>query len=115
MAQNFEGKTVLVTGGGSGIGRAAACAFANAGAKVMISDIDDTGANETVGLIESGSGTAAYVRTDMSRATEVEALVGETLARFGRLDCAFNNAGIQGALCPTAECSEENWDAITKV
>ena len=115
MAQNFAGKTALITGGGSGIGRAAACRFAEAGANVVISDIDDDGARETLSLIADTSGEAAYVRTDMSSATEIEALVGETVSRFGGLDCAFNNAGIQGELCPTAECSEDNWDAITGV
>lgn len=106
----IEGKTALVTGGGSGIGRAAAMAFAAAGANVVIADVDEAGGKATVALIEAASGTGMFVAADVSRAGEVENLVGAAVAAYGGLDCAFNNAGIQGALAQTAECTEENWD-----
>lgn len=96
MAINYglEGKVALVTGAGGGIGRAAAEAFARSGASVMVSDVNETGGAETVALIEAAGGKAAFVRCDVSNAGEVKAMVAATVATFGGLDCAFNNAGI---------------------
>jgi NAD(P)-dependent dehydrogenase (short-subunit alcohol dehydrogenase family) len=88
------GKAALVTGGAGGIGRAAAIAFARSGAGVLVSDIDEKGGAETVRLVEAAGGEAAYQRCDVSQAGEVRAMVAAAVARFGRLDCAFNNAGI---------------------
>lgn len=90
----FGGKVALVTGAASGIGRAAAIAFARSGAAVLVSDVDETGGAETVRLIETAGGEAAFQRCDVSQAGEVRAMVAAAVARFGRLDCAFNNAGI---------------------
>jgi NAD(P)-dependent dehydrogenase (short-subunit alcohol dehydrogenase family) len=101
-----------VTGGGSGIGRASALAFAREGAKVVVADVDVAGGQETVRLIEAAEGTALFVRADVSQAAEVAALVERAVAAYGRLDCALNNAGIQGDIKQTAECSQENWDRI---
>lgn len=96
MAINYglEGKVALVTGAGGGIGRAAAEAFARSGASVMVSDVNEAGGAETVALIEAAGGKAAFVRCDVSNAGEVKAMVAATVATFGGLDCAFNNAGI---------------------
>lgn len=96
MAINYglEGKVALVTGAGGGIGRAAAEAFARSGASVMVSDVNEAGCAETVALIEAMGGKAAFVRCDVSKADEVKAMVAATIERFGGLDCAFNNAGI---------------------
>jgi NAD(P)-dependent dehydrogenase (short-subunit alcohol dehydrogenase family) len=108
----MAGKMALVTGGGSGIGRATALAFAQTGANVVVADVDRAGGEETVALMESLAGAGFFVLADVSKSNEVDALVKATVAKFGRLDCAFNNAGIQGDLSPTAQCSEENWDRI---
>jgi NAD(P)-dependent dehydrogenase (short-subunit alcohol dehydrogenase family) len=112
MTRELEGKVSLVTGGAAGIGRAAALAFAESGAKVAICDVAmkvERG-HELVRLIESRGGHAIFVEADVSRATAVDKLVADTVTAFGRLDCAFNNAGIEGQLAATESCSEENFD-----
>jgi NAD(P)-dependent dehydrogenase (short-subunit alcohol dehydrogenase family) len=92
----LEGKVGLVTGAGSGLGRATSQEMARNGARVVVSDVDDDGGRETVDGIEKHGGEAIYVRADVSRAGEVTALVGATVRAYGRLDCAVNNAGIGG-------------------
>jgi NAD(P)-dependent dehydrogenase (short-subunit alcohol dehydrogenase family) len=111
----LEGKVALVTGGSSGIGRASALAFAREGAKVVIADVDVNGGEETVRLIKEAGGEAIFVRTDVSKAAEVEALVNEAVETYGRPDYAHNNAGIEGITALTADCSEENWDWVINV
>jgi NAD(P)-dependent dehydrogenase (short-subunit alcohol dehydrogenase family) len=115
MAGRLDQKVALVTGGSSGIGRASAVAFAREGAKVIVSDIDTTRGEETVQLIQASGGTALFVRADVSSAADVEALVKKGIEAYGRLDCALNNAGIQGEIRQTAECSEENWNRIIAI
>lgn len=113
--QSYAGKAVLVTGGAGGIGRAAALAFAQAGARVAVSDVNAAGGEETVGLITQAGGEAIFVKADVSREAEVEALVAKTVAAFGRLDCAFNNAGIEEESKPLADCDEALFDRIMAV
>jgi NAD(P)-dependent dehydrogenase (short-subunit alcohol dehydrogenase family) len=108
----MDGKVALVTGAASGIGRASAQAFAAEGARVVAADVNEAGGEETVHLIRQARGEAVFVRADVSRAVDVEALICRTLDQYGRLDCAHNNAGVEGALAATADCTEENWDQV---
>ena len=94
MTDRLKDKIALVTGGSSGIGRAASQLFAREGAKVVIVDIDVAGGEETVQRITEEGGEAHFVRTDVSKSDEVEALVKEIIKKYNRLDCAYNNAGI---------------------
>ena len=94
MSNNLSGKVVIVTGGGSGIGKSAVMLLAREGAKVMIADIDEQAGQETAALIRAQGGESGFVRTDVSRESDVEAMVARTIETFGKLDCAFNNAGI---------------------
>ena len=95
MAQLLTGKVALVTGSASGIGRATALAFAREGARAVVSDVDVEGGGETVGLIESAGGEAIFVRADVTAEDEVAALLQATVAAYGQIDCAFNNAGLE--------------------
>jgi NAD(P)-dependent dehydrogenase (short-subunit alcohol dehydrogenase family) len=104
--REFAGKVVLVTGGSSGLGRATAIAFAAAGATVAIADIADAGGHETVAMIEQAGEAGLYIHADMRSETDIENMVAETAARFGRLDFAYNNAGISGSAAP-----DEFWDS----
>lgn len=115
MSAAFDGKVALVTGGGSGIGQATALAFARAGAKTVVADVDRDGGAQTLAAIVAAGGSGIFIEADVSRAEQVRHLIDATVAQYGRLDCAFNNAGIQGELCPTVDCSEENWDRITGI
>ena len=108
--RELEGKVGIVTGGTSGIGRDAAVLFAKAGAKVVVAGRREAEGQETVGLIRAAGGDGLFVQTDVSQAAEVQALVRKTVEKFGRLDVAFNNAGIEGNWAPIAEQPEEDWD-----
>jgi len=96
MAGRFEGKVALVTGGASGIGRATALTFAREGAKLVIADMHEDGGQQTVHLITEKGGEAIFVRADVSKAVEVEAMISKTVETYGRLDCAHHNAGVGG-------------------
>jgi NAD(P)-dependent dehydrogenase (short-subunit alcohol dehydrogenase family) len=112
----FAGKVAFVTGGASGIGRAAALAFARQGASVVVADVSDEGNQETARLIEHEGGRALAVRCDVRRAEEVKAALDKTMEAFGRLDAAFNNAGIEPKKsAPTADYDEEEWNQIIDV
>jgi NAD(P)-dependent dehydrogenase (short-subunit alcohol dehydrogenase family) len=110
MTRELEGKIGLVTGGTSGIGRDASILFARAGAKVVVAGRREVEGKETVDLIQAAGGEGLFVKADVSRAADVEALVQKTVEKFGRLDVAFNNAGVEGNWIPIAEQSEEEWD-----
>lgn len=110
MNKQFEGKIALVTGGSFGIGRAAAVAFAKQGANVVVSDWIEDKDNETMKQIAAAGATGFFVQCDVSKPDQVKSLIEKIMARFGRLDFAFNNAGIEGVTAPTQECTEENWD-----
>jgi NAD(P)-dependent dehydrogenase (short-subunit alcohol dehydrogenase family) len=110
-----SGKVALVTGSAAGIGRAAALKFAQEGAKVIVSDISSDGGNETVAIIKQRGGDAVFIRADVTKASEVEALVAKTVDSYGRLDCACNNAGIEGKILALAEQSEENFDRVISI
>jgi NAD(P)-dependent dehydrogenase (short-subunit alcohol dehydrogenase family) len=115
MTGRLEGKVALVTGGSSGIGRASAQALAEEGAKVVVADVAVEGGEETVGMIQEGGGEAIFVRADVSKGAEVEAMVNKAVETWGRLDCAHNNAGIAEPRVLTADLAEETWDRIINV
>ncbi len=113
--KSMEGQVGLVTGASSGIGRATALAFAREGAKVVVADMLVEKGEETVDLVTRAGGHAIFVRTDVSKSSDVQTLIDKTLQAFHRLDAAFNNAGIEGETAPTAECSEENWERVINI
>lgn len=108
MERIFENKVAIVTGGSFGIGKAAAIAFAKRGAKVVIADwVED---NETINIIQSSGGDAIFVKCDVSDDASVKAMVEKTITQYGRLDYAFNNAGVEGFSAPIHQCTNENWE-----
>ena len=110
----FEGKTALVTGGGTGIGRATALAFAHEGARVVIGNRSADRGQETVDLIRKTGGKAAFCRADVTVPADVEALVGFSVREFGALDLAFNNAGVTGGPALMSELSEDDFDFVMR-
>lgn len=116
MTRLFEGEVVVITGGSSGIGRATALAFAREGARVSVASRRADESEETVRLVKAEGGEAIFVKTDVTRAKEVEALIVRTVDRFGGLNYAFNNAGIEGdAFVPVEEYSEATWDQVIDI
>src|SRR5580692_824583 len=115
MTRELEGKTALVTGGTSGIGRDTAILFAKAGAKVVVAGRREVEGNQTVELVRAAGGEALFVKTDVSKAPDVENLVKKTVEKFGRLDVAFNNAGIEGKTAPIISQSEDDWDRVISI
>jgi len=111
----FEGKVALVTGSGSGIGRATALAFARENARVVVADIDVPGGEETVRSIRENGGEAVFIQTDVSHEDEVASLIETAIDTYGRLDCAHNNAGINGDLDGITTCTMENWDRVVNI
>lgn len=113
MEKIFAEKVVIVTGGSFGIGKASAIAFAERGAKVVVADcIED---KETIDTITELGGEAIFVKCDVSKSADVKILVDKTIEKFGRLDYALNNAGIEGIVGNTIDCTEENWDKTVNV
>jgi NAD(P)-dependent dehydrogenase (short-subunit alcohol dehydrogenase family) len=110
MTTELLNKVAIVTGGTSGIGRDTAVLFAQAGVKVVVAGRREAEGNETVDLIRAAGGDGFFVKTDVAIAAEVQALVRKTVEKFGRLDIAFNNAGIEGNLVPIVIQPEADWD-----
>ena len=117
MPGSLEGKTALVTGGGSGIGRAASLAYAKDGAKVVVADVNVEGGEETVQLIKETGGEAILVHADVSKPEDTQAMVAQAVETFGSLDCACNNDGIGGGKERhlTADYLEDDWDRVMSI
>jgi NAD(P)-dependent dehydrogenase (short-subunit alcohol dehydrogenase family) len=111
----FAGKVAFVTGAASGIGRAGAVAFAREGAKVVVADVSEQGNQETASMIEELGGQAVAARCDVTGSEDVKAALDKGIEAFGRLDVAFNNAGVEQPVGATADVGEEEWDRIVGV
>src|SRR5437667_12625914 len=112
---SFTGRVAFVTGAANGIGRATALAFAREGAVVVVADVSEHGNQETTRMIEELGGRALAVRCDVSRAEEVKAALDGGFKEFGRLDFAFNNAGVEQPISSAAEITEEEWNRIIRI
>jgi NAD(P)-dependent dehydrogenase (short-subunit alcohol dehydrogenase family) len=112
---SHAGKVAFVTGAANGIGRAAALAFAREGASVAVADVSDQGNQETARMVEAAGGRALAVRCDVSREEDVKAALDKAVEAFGRLDIAFNNAGVEQAHTTTADTTEADWDKLMAV
>ncbi|HEX8155581.1 MAG TPA: SDR family oxidoreductase [Thermoanaerobaculia bacterium] len=115
MSGRFDGKVAFVTGATSGIGRAAALAFGREGASVVVADVATDGNQETARMIEQAGGQSLAVSCDVTRADDIKAALDAAVDRFGRLDIAFNNAGIEQPIKPAAEISDDEWDRLVAV
>ena len=112
---DFTGKIVLITGAGNGIGRATALGFATRGATVVVVDHDAAAGEATAGIIRQQGGKSSFVRADVTRSADVQAYVKYCVDTYGAIDCFYNNAGIEGAVAPTAEYDEEIFDRVMAV
>jgi len=115
MAGILDGKVAIITGAASGIGRATSVIFAREGAKLLLADVQEDGGNETVMMVKEAGGEATFMKVDVSKWADVEAMVAKAVGSYGRLDCAFNNAGIDGKPVRTHECTEENWARVISI
>ena len=115
MSSLMTGKVAVITGGASGIGRATALAFAREGARVVIADIDSTGSDNTVAEIKDKGGEASFVRADVTKSTDVQAMVVKAVGQYGGLDYAFNNAGLVGSTAGIVETTEEDWNRVVAI
>lgn len=111
----FKGKVAFVTGASSGIGKSTALAFAREGADVVVADVLTDQGIETAHEIEKIGRKTLFVKCDVSIEAEVKAALNKTIETFGRVDCAFNNAGIEGKVANTSDCTEENWNRVIDV
>ena len=116
MPGQLNSKVALVTGGSSGIGRATALTFASEGAKVVVADMQQDGGHQTVHMIQESGGEATFVPVDVTKAADVEAMIAKAVQTYGRLDCAYNNAGVGSrARAPLADYPEEDWHRIIAI
>lgn len=115
MAGYLDGKVTLVTGAGSGIGRATALACAREGAQIVVADMVIAGGEETVAMVKRAGGDATFVQVNVTQAADVEAMVEAAVSAYGRIDCAHNNAGIEGVFATTADYPEDDWDRVISV
>jgi NAD(P)-dependent dehydrogenase (short-subunit alcohol dehydrogenase family) len=115
MANLLDGKIALITGCASGIGRATSLTFAREGAIVTCADVDQPGGEATVAMIREVGGKAEFARADVTDANQVQALIAKIVSTHGRLDCAYNNAGIEGDIIETHEAIERNFDRLMAV
>ena len=115
MTGILDGKIALITGAGSGIGRATALIFAREGASMALADVVEEGGQETLAMIKAAGAEGIFVKTDVSKSSEVDAVVAKEVETYGRLDCAFNNAGIGGRGALTHEYGEEEWNRVLAV
>jgi NAD(P)-dependent dehydrogenase (short-subunit alcohol dehydrogenase family) len=113
--RDFAGKVALITGGGSGIGRETALLFARRGARVAVADLNEGGGHETVRIAAAAEGDAFFVRCDVTAEPEVEAMVAATVARYGRLDCAVNSAGVGGVVAKAADYPVGAWRQVVEI
>src|SRR6202453_1527096 len=112
---DFTGKVALITGGGGGIGRATALGFATRGARVMLVDHDEAAGEASVGVVRQQGGEALFTRADVSRAPDVKHYVQATLDAWGRIDCFFNNAGIEGKITTITEYGDDMFDRMIAI
>ena len=115
MNLNLKNKVVIITGAASGIGAASALAFAREGASVVVADVQISRGEELVSRIHAEDGRAIFVKCDVSLESDVKNMVNKTIDKFGHLDCAFNNAGVEGESGDTTMCSNENWDKVMNI
>ena len=115
MAGILDGKVALITGAGSGIGQATSRIFAREGAKLVLADVVEEGGNRTLKMVQDLGGQAIFVKCDVAKWNDVESMISKTIETYGRLDCAFNNAGIEGQGGDTHVCSEENWARVISI
>ncbi len=115
MAGILNSRVTLITGGGSGIGRASALAFERAGATVVVADYNAESGERTVRMLKDAGGEAMFYPADVSNPEDIEALVNKIVETYGRLDCAFNNAGIEGDFAALSKCTIENWQRIISI
>lgn len=115
MAGLLEGKVALITGGSSGIGRASALVFAEEGAKIVVAARRVAEGEETVRLVKAAGGDAVFIRADMSKPSDVEAMVAFAVETYGRLDCAFNNAGVEKPSRGIVDYPQEDWDEVIAI
>jgi NAD(P)-dependent dehydrogenase (short-subunit alcohol dehydrogenase family) len=112
---DLQGRVALITGGTSGIGRDTSILFAKQGAKVVITGRREAEGNETIASVKAAGGEGLFVKSDVSKAADVQSAVQKTVEKFGRLDLAFNNAGIEGNWKPIIEQTEEDWDTVINI
>lgn len=112
MTKALENRVALITGGTTGIGRDTAVLFAKEGAKVVFTGRREAEGSQTLNLLRAAGGDGLFLKSDVSKAAEVQSVVQKTVQKYGRLDVAFNNAGVEGQLLPLTEQTEENWDYV---